>query len=73
VKRQGASPTIGALVELSRRPLPLAQELAAGVLNKQQEKWDWLLPEDLLARNFAAHNLDLHAAAAFLRRAVSGA
>lgn len=70
VKQSGSSSLTGVLAELCRRPLPQPQELAAGVLNKQQEKWDWLLPEGLLARNFAAHNLDLPAAAAVLGQVV---
>lgn len=31
---------------------------------KQQEKWDWLLPEDLLCKNYASQYLDLPAAKA---------
>ena len=35
---------------------PLA--LASTVLNKIREKWDYLLPEDLLNASFASANLD---------------
>jgi hypothetical protein len=35
---------------------PLA--LASTVLNKVREKWDYLLPEELLNASFASANLD---------------
>ncbi|BBP05675.1 helicase-related protein [Sulfuriferula plumbiphila] len=39
---------------------PIAPErLVAEVLNKQQGKWDWLLPDELLCRNYASLNLNV--------------
>ena len=32
------------------------------VVNQRQEKWDFLLPDDLLVRNYVSHNLDIKGA-----------
>lgn len=47
------------LVDLTDKPMPIAEDLAALVKNKQQEKWDNLLPETLLCKNYASLYLDL--------------
>jgi len=54
------------LRELVAEP-PGETELMRQVANQQQEKWDFLLPEALLARNYASHNLDLEGASAMVR------
>jgi hypothetical protein len=41
------------------RPAESPVDLAASVLLKEVEKWDNLLPEDLLNRNFASSRLDV--------------
>lgn len=56
-----------ALFDISQSPEMSPVELATAVANKLEQKWDWLLPEDLLALNYASHNLDLVGA----RRAVT--
>ena len=43
---------------LSDNPIP-AESLVTNVMNKQQEKWDWLLPDELLCRNYASLNLNV--------------
>lgn len=37
-----------------------ANELANSILNKQIEKWDYLLPDQLLNKNFVSRNLDIN-------------
>ena len=41
---------------------PSEAELMQHVVNQQQEKWDFLLPDDLLVRNYVSHNLDIKGA-----------
>lgn len=60
-----------ALYDLSAGAFPSGGELANGLLNKVQEKWDWLLPDDLLNSNFASHNLDVDGAMAYLQSLVA--
>lgn len=55
------------LRELVAEP-PDEAELMRHVANQQQEKWDFLLPEALLAKNYASHNLDIEGACATLRK-----
>lgn len=47
------------LLEFSEGMLPSEERLADLVENKQQEKWDWLLPESLLGKNYASLYLEL--------------
>ena len=49
----------GLLLDLLEGPEITADELSKYVRNKQQGKWDWLLPDDLLNRNYASMNLDV--------------
>ena len=49
------------LQQLAADP-PKNFELMRHVTNQVQEKWDFLLPEDLLARNYLSHNLDIEGA-----------
>ena len=39
-----------------------AIDLASGVSTKAREKWDWVLPDDLLSEGYAAEMLDVDAA-----------
>ena len=41
---------------------PSEAELMQHVVNQRQEKWDFLLPDDLLVRNYVSHNLDIKGA-----------
>lgn len=41
------------------------------IFNKSQEKWDWLLPQNLLGKNYASQNLDIPGAQRYLDEPVS--
>lgn len=56
------------LVNMAQEPLPSAEELAALVKNKQQEKWDFMLPESLLCKNYASLYLDVENAGQVLQK-----
>ncbi len=47
------------LLDFSQGALPEEDKLAQLVENKQQEKWDWLLPEHLLGKNYASMYLEI--------------
>lgn len=59
------------LFDLSEGVFPTEEELAGVILNKVQEKWDWLLTDDLLSRNYASHNLDIDGAKRYMSELVS--
>jgi ATP-dependent Lhr-like helicase len=59
------------LFDLSEDAFPTEAELASGVLNKVQEKWDWLLRDSLLSRNYASHNLDIPGAKRYFQELAS--
>lgn len=59
------------LFDLSEGAFPTETELAGEILNKVQEKWDWLLTDDLLSRNYASHNLDIPGAKRYFSELVS--
>lgn len=59
------------LFDLSGGAFPTETELAGEILNKVQEKWDWLLTDDLLSRNYASHNLDIEGAKRYFSELVS--
>ena len=46
-------------------------ELAATVQTKIRQKWDTLLPDDLLSASFASENLDVSGALAAVRSVVA--
>lgn len=48
-----------ALRRLAGSPPPDPPALASQVLNKWLEKWDYLLPAELLAKNYASYRLDV--------------
>ncbi len=54
------------LFDMSEGAFPTEIELTETILNKLQEKWDWLLPDSLLSRNYASHNLDIPGAKRYL-------
>jgi ATP-dependent helicase Lhr and Lhr-like helicase len=55
---------ITAIVET---PAINAGDLANAILNKQIEKWDYLLPDELLNRNFVSKNLDINGSISTLK------
>jgi len=56
------------LTDLAHEPLSSAEGLATLVKNKQQEKWDFLLPESLLCKNYASLYLDIDNAYETIRK-----
>lgn len=72
-KLRGAGPDAVSdmLFDLSEGAFPTEIELTDEILNKVQEKWDWLLPEALLSRNYASHNLDISGAKRYFSELVS--
>lgn len=59
------------LFDLSESAFPTEGELVSEILNKVQEKWDWLLTDELLSRNYASHNLDIAGAKRYFSELVS--
>lgn len=59
---------IAAIVE---SPAINAGDLANAILNKQIEKWDYLLPDELLNRNFVSKNLDVNGASLTFKKLLS--
>jgi ATP-dependent Lhr-like helicase len=51
-----------ALLDIAKAPTPVPEEIAAKVQNKYVGKWDGLLPEELLTRNYASDQLDVQGA-----------
>ncbi|MBY0509219.1 MAG: DEAD/DEAH box helicase [Rhodospirillaceae bacterium] len=58
------------IADLAESPIPDAREIAAKVENKIVEKWDWLLPSQLLDANYASSQLDTEGAVMALRLSV---
>jgi hypothetical protein len=50
---------LDALVNIRSMPPPNPEQLAETVENKVKEKWDSLLPEQLLNKTFASRELDI--------------
>jgi len=50
---------LAALRNLALSPPPDSTALVSHVMNKWLEKWDNLLPDELLARNYSSHTLDV--------------
>ena len=50
---------IGSLLNIAQAPAPTAQDLAAHAQNLTVEKWDWVLPEALLRKNFGHRKFDI--------------
>jgi len=59
-----AGRVVEALEDIVREPPPRPEALAAAVANKLREKWDGLLPDGLLCRNYASSALDVPGAVA---------
>ena len=57
-----------ALRDIAESPIPRAEDLVDLVQTKLKEKWDHLLPEQLLARNYASRELDAPGAHAAAKR-----
>lgn len=67
VQKNPYAPTdIGtALTAIADNPIPPLELLLADAQNLQCEKWDWALPDPLLRKAYAGHNLDLESAVAW--------
>lgn len=50
---------LDALHAIDESPQPDPEDLVKNVMNKRLEKWDGLLPDELLARNYSSHTLDI--------------
>jgi len=59
IKTNNPEKLFDVLGDLSASPPPDPMTLVANVINKQLEKWDNLLPDELLARNYSSHTLDV--------------
>jgi hypothetical protein len=73
VPRAGAAALRSHLLALLAGPPPDALRLAHGVRNRLRAKYDWALPADLLARDYAAAHLDVAGAFDAARVAARGA
>jgi len=54
--------------EIGLNPQPDPEQLAATVQNKLNDKWDYLLTEQLLSKTYASRELDLDLAIQFVKR-----
>lgn len=61
-----------AFYEIAHEPQPSGEVLTANIENKSREKWDRLLPETLLNKNYASSGIDVPGAIATARLVVSG-
>lgn len=62
VEEADADSVLEALDALTKAQLGTAETLAASVLNKRSAKYDWVLSESLLTRDYARRALDLQGA-----------
>lgn len=60
-----------ALLDIAEREVPVAEEIATNVQNKYVGKWDGLLPDKLLARNYASEQLDVSGAVGCAKSLIS--
>lgn len=61
-----------ALLDIAEAPNVVAEEIAAKVQNKFVGKWDGLLPDELLARNYASEQLDVQGAMGCAKELTTG-
>ncbi|PPD43797.1 MAG: DEAD/DEAH box helicase [Methylobacter sp.] len=59
IKTNNPEKLFDSLRDLAASSPPDPRTLVTKVINKQLEKWDKLLPDDLLARNYSSHTLDV--------------
>lgn len=59
------------LTNISENPEMAAEKLAEYVENKKQEKWDWLLADELLNQNYASLNLDVKETMRVIKKIIS--
>lgn len=59
-----------ALADIANEPSFIGTELVANVQNQEREKWDHLLPPELLSKGFAARELDIPGAVEIAARLV---
>ena len=71
VRKASAHDVAKALKEVTEREPPSPEALLAGARNLARAKWDWALPEDLLARGYASSYLDLNEAMVWLRQSAA--
>lgn len=65
------SNVLGALRKVGNSGEVPPEALASEVKNKLREKWDWLLPDDLLCKSFGSMELDVPGAVAVARDLVA--
>ncbi|MGA2382567.1 MAG: DEAD/DEAH box helicase [Gemmatimonadales bacterium] len=63
----GVESVLDALFSIGHEPTPSGESLAAEVANKLKEKWDGLLPDSLLCKNYASSELEVPGAVAAAR------
>ncbi|POZ49699.1 DEAD/DEAH box helicase [Methylovulum psychrotolerans] len=68
IKTDNPEKVFEALHGLAVSPPPDPTALVAEVMNKRLEKWDALLPAELLAKNYSSHTLDVAGAHEFIKR-----
>ena len=61
-----------ALLDIAEAPAPTAEEIATNVQNKYAGKWDGLLPDELIARNYASEQLDVQGAVSCANHLTAG-
>jgi ATP-dependent Lhr-like helicase len=61
------------LESIAIQPVPPLNDLLADAKNLQIEKWDWALPDEMLRKGYASHNLDIEAALEWAKKWVLGA
>ena len=57
-----------AMKKIIESPLPNEINLVMNITFKQQEKWDYLLPEPLLSKNYASSMLDIEGAIVVIKK-----
>jgi ATP-dependent Lhr-like helicase len=72
VLQANANRVCQALCEIGNEPPPNGEALAAVVQNKLRGKWDGLLPDGLLCKNYASSELDVGGAVAAARALWAG-
>jgi hypothetical protein len=60
VRKHSTGDVIRSLRAICSDPLPVGQQLAATVKNKQSEKYDWVLDETLLCVDYAGRDLSVN-------------
>lgn len=72
VKTDAPTKLFDSLQCLAASPPPEQTALVATVINKRLEKWDALLPDELLAKNYSSYALDVAGGHAAIKRLAQG-